>query len=267
MTHGNCTDVLERLTIVLSRPAYAGNVGAVARVMANFGVRRGILVAPRCDVNSLEARQYATGNSSVILATLESAKTLSETVSEKLRDATTVIAVTRRTGQMRQPSIAIQDIAGRLRTGKVTLVFGPEESGLTDEDVQLCTNILTLDVSQTMPSLNLSHAVAVVLSHIFKQISDESQNSANILTKNAMVGDPGNPSSYSQSRSSLNVILAGDFQNLSRRLLEVLRLCEASERVANADRLSRILSQTLARANLDASELAAWHGLISAFNT
>ena len=251
MTDANRTNILERLTVVLSRPAYAGNVGAVARVLANFGVRRCILVAPRCDINSLEARQYATGHSSVVLATMETVKNLSDTLSE----ANIVIAVTRRTGQMRQPTITIHDIAGRLRAGKVTLVFGPEESGLTDEDVQLCTNILTLDVSPTMASLNLSHAVAVVLSHVFSQLSAVPTETSEANLGRVVENLPAD--------SNNNVILAHEFQNLCRRLQDALRHSEASGRVANADRLARILSQTLAKANLDGSELAAWHGLIS----
>ena len=255
MTQSSHAKLLERLTVVLSRPAHAGNVGAVARVMANFGVRRGLLVAPRCDVNSLEARQYATGNSAIVLATMNSVKNLSEA----LRDANTVIAFTRRTGQMRQPTIALQDVVGRLLVGKVTLVFGPEESGLTDEDVLLCSNVLTLDVSAAMPSVNLSHAVAVVLSHIFKQVSALSVDTAASVAPSESTDAPTN--------SSFNVILADDFHNLSRRLKEALQHSEAAGRVANAERLARILSQTLVRANLDSSEMAAWHGLISAINS
>ena len=267
MTESSRTHILQRLTVVLSSPAYAGNVGAVARVMANFGVRRGILVAPRCDVNSLEARQYATGSSSIILATMNSVKNLSEA----LTDANTVIAFTRRTGQMRQPTIALQDIAGRLQLGKVTLVFGPEESGLTDEDVLLCSNVLTLDVSEAMPSVNLSHAVAVVLSHVFKQLSAGSADAAASAGTTVSAMDSTNLTTNLatnlSAESSFNAILADDFHNLSRRLREALLHSEAAGRVSNAERLARILSQTLARSNLDSSELAAWHGLISAINS
>ena len=112
---------------------------------------------------------------------------------------------------------------------------------------------------ELMPSVNLSHAVAVVLSHIFKQVSALSVDTAASVAPSESTDAPTN--------SSFNVILADDFHNLSRRLKEALQHSEAAGRVANAERLARILSQTLVRANLDSSEMAAWHGLISAINS
>lgn len=229
--------LLERLSLVLVRPAYAGNVGAVARVMANFGVRRGILVAPRCDINSLEARQYATGPSAVTLATLQPVKTLRDS----LVGATSVIGLTRRTGQLRKPSLTIADVASHLKAGPVTIVFGPEESGLSDEDIQSCTDILTLDVSETMPSLNLSHAVAVVLARIFEELSSEK------------VSDAAAPAPVS----------ADEFLALFARLTAELGRLQRDGKISNAERMARILSQSLSRARLDETELAAWHGFIS----
>jgi len=166
MTHRSTEsriELLSRLTVVLTRPSFAGNIGATARVMASFDVRRGILVSPRCDVNSLEARQYATGSSAVTLATMATVQSLREA----LVGAKTAVAMTRRTGNMRQPIISFDTLSERLAQGNLCLVFGPEESGLTDDDVALCSDILTLDVSEQMKSLNLSHAVAVTLSQIY----------------------------------------------------------------------------------------------------
>lgn len=227
-------DALSRLTVVLARPAFAGNVGAVARVMANFGVKRGYLVAPRCDINSVEARQYATGSSAVTLATMNVVKSLRDS----LISSNTVIAVTRRTGQMRKPSLSLSDVASRLASGNVTLVFGPEETGLSDDDVHACTDILTLNVSDEMQSLNLSHAVAVVLSRVFDSLSSDG-----VVT-------------------SSNVISASEFAALSERLVRELVKLQDSGRLSNGERLARILSQSLARARLDASELSSWHGLL-----
>jgi tRNA/rRNA methyltransferase len=206
--------------------------------MANFGVRHGILVAPRCDINSLEARQYATGSSAVTLATMTTVSTLREA----LVGATTVVAVTRRTGKMRQPSMTFMDVPRRLTEGRVCLVFGPEESGLTDDDVAHCSDILTLDVSQQMPSLNLSHAVAVTLSGVFSHLADAATASID-----------------RSDRSDVASV-----QLMTERLREALHSLESKGLVSHSEHLSRILSASLRRLRPDASELDAWQSVISA---
>ena len=113
--------LLGRLSVALVRTAYPGNVGAAARVMTNFGVRRGTLVSPRCDINSVEARQYATGPSALTLATMNTVKSLSDCSA----GYSSVIALTRRTGQLRKPSVSLSEIPQKLQSGQVLLVFGP----------------------------------------------------------------------------------------------------------------------------------------------
>lgn len=55
------------------------------------------------------------------------------------------------------------------------LVFGREESGLTAEEVSACTHCCSIPTGELQPSLNLSHAVAVVLAQLFEQVQEESQ--------------------------------------------------------------------------------------------
>ena len=229
--------LLARLSVALVRTAYAGNAGAVARVMTNFGVRQGIMVAPRCDINSIDARQYATGPSALTLATMNTVKSIDQC----LEGFSSVIGVTRRTGQMRKASVTLDEVMGRLRSGPVLLVFGPEETGLSEDEIQCCTDVLTIDVSAAMPSLNLSHAVAVVLSHIY-------------FATAALAPDDD---------ATLKSADASELLSLYSRLDSSLKSLETSGKLANAGRFARILSQTLSRARLDEHELAAWHGLLS----
>lgn len=230
-------ELLSRLSLALVRPAFAGNVGAVSRVMTNFGVRRGILVSPRCDINSIEARQFATGPSAVTLATMLPVKSLKDCID----GAISVVGMTRRTGHLRKPSLTISGLVSRLQQGAVIIVFGPEESGLSDDEIHQCTDILSLDVSDAMPSLNLSHAVAVVLSRVFDQ-------AAIPLNEEPEVRAP---------------IQADELLALFARFSEALTKLEASGKISNAERYSRILSQSLSRTQLDSTELSAWHGLIA----
>ncbi len=230
--------LLDRLVVVLAKPAFSGNIGATARVMANFGVRQGVLVAPRCDMNSLEARQYATGISAVTLATMSTVGSLREA----LVGASSAVAVTRRTGKMRKPSMVISDLSQRLSQGRVCVVFGPEESGLTEEDLSHCSEVLTLDVSDQMPSMNLSHAVAVTLSQLFAHLST------------------GN-----NSISSLDSFPeVSELTSMTDRLREMLQFLEAQSFCSNSEHLAHILTSNLRRARPNHAELAAWQGFMSA---
>lgn len=231
--------LLARLSVALVRTAYAGNAGAVARVMTNFGVRQGTLVSPRCDINSIDARQYATGPSALTLATMNTVKSIDACVA----GFGSVVAVTRRTGQMRKAGVTLNDVISRLQSGSVLLVFGPEEAGLSDEEVQSCTDILTLEVSPAMPSLNLSHAVAVVLSQIYSMLGTLQPD----------------------AKPASSAVDASELLSLYERFGAVLKDLQSARKLANAERLSRILSQSLSRARLDDHELAAWHGFLSLF--
>jgi TrmH family RNA methyltransferase len=236
--YNNRHELLSRLAVVLARPAFAGNLGATARVMANFGVRRGILVSPRCDVNSLEARQYATGSSAVTLATMSRVQSLREA----LVGAKTAVALTRRTGKMRQPTLTFDGLSERLAQGDVCLVFGPEESGLTEDDVALCSDILTLDVADQMPSLNLSHAVAVTLSQIYSACHKTDTTSVDTT-----------------QRPDMTMI-----HSLTGRMLQAIQALESRGLVTHGEHLSRILSAHIRRSQLDSSELDAWQAVMSA---
>jgi len=141
---------------VLVSPKYAGNVGAVARSMANFGLRDLWLVAPRCVIGR-EAAMLAVHGESV----LATARTVS-LLDEALADRTFVIGTTARSRSATEhASLAPEPALARLRGQAGALVFGPEDSGLDNAALDRC------DVTVTIPtapyaSLNLAQAVALL---------------------------------------------------------------------------------------------------------
>jgi tRNA/rRNA methyltransferase len=148
---------------------YAGNVGACARLAANFDLKDFWTVSPLCDPKDREARQYAKGPAAEYLDRLKVAATLSDA----LKGCVAAVAFTRRVGEYRQPSRTIDQIFKLTAGGKVALVFGREDGGLSSDEVSKCSHICSLAVAGVMPSLNLSHAVAVVLARVFDQIATE----------------------------------------------------------------------------------------------
>lgn len=151
---------LNQIRIVLVRPEEAGNVGAAARVLKNFGLRHLVLVQPRL-ARPQEAHKWAHGSEDV----LEGAD-LVESLEEALASCVRAWATTRRRGKhrggFRTPREAAEEMAGLGDSGQdVAWVFGPESSGLSSAELSLCSERVQIPTSPAQPSLNLAQAVAV----------------------------------------------------------------------------------------------------------
>jgi tRNA/rRNA methyltransferase len=150
--------------IVLVRPQLAVNIGMCARAMANFGLSDLRLVAPRegwprTDPYGKEA--YAAAAGAVHL--LESVRVY-ESVREAIEDLSFVYAATARgRGQMKPvhtPEKAMQKTAALMALGeRHGVLFGPERTGLDNDEVALADAILTFPVNPAYASLNLAQAV------------------------------------------------------------------------------------------------------------
>ncbi|NLB54473.1 MAG: RNA methyltransferase [Lentisphaerae bacterium] len=156
---------LKNIRVVLVRPIYGGNVGSVCRAMANFGVSELTLVNPQ-NLNMDEAKAMACWAQT----TLKNAKTLSS-INEAIADCIMVCGTTARLGLYRQHSYMPRTITPKIQTtateGKVALIFGPEDSGLSNDDIAPCTHLLQIPSTPEYSSLNLSHAVSVCLYELF----------------------------------------------------------------------------------------------------
>jgi tRNA/rRNA methyltransferase len=148
--------------IILVRPQMPQNVGMAARAMANFGLAEMRLVAPREGWPHADAVGPAAGADHVLLAARNNAST-----AEAIADLRFVLATTARSrGQMKRvldPAEGLAEIARRASAGERTgILFGPERSGLDNDDVSLADAILTFPVDPAFPSLNLAAAVMLV---------------------------------------------------------------------------------------------------------
>ena len=152
-----------RLEVVLVRPKEDGNVGAVARLARNFGAERLVLVAPRAPVGA-EARRRSMGG----LALLRAARrvgTFERAVEESdLIVGTTDLSTGRSSAYLRR-SISPERLGELLQplAGRASIVFGPEDNGLSRSELARCDVLVHIPARREFPTLNLSHAVAVVL--------------------------------------------------------------------------------------------------------
>ncbi len=141
--------------IILVEPAGALNLGSVARVMKNFGLTDLRLVAPLCAVDDPEALLMAV-HAPEILATARIYADLKAAVA----DCAQVVGTTGRIHPL--PALAPEaTLPWLLASSAGALVFGPEDRGLSNEELGYCQQWLTLPTDRAYPSLNLAQAVGI----------------------------------------------------------------------------------------------------------
>ena len=154
--------------VILVEPQLGENIGAAARVMANFGLSRLRLVAPRQGWPNPKASMMAAGADRVL-----DAAELFDSVAAALADCAFVLATTARAHDQAKPVIgpeaAARELAPRVAAGEtVALMFGRERIGLLNEEVALADRIVTFPVNPAFASLNLAQAVAIMGYEWFK---------------------------------------------------------------------------------------------------
>jgi tRNA/rRNA methyltransferase len=151
-------------TVAFVEPRYSINVGYVARVMANFGLSKLVLVAERGDkLRSATARRYASHGSWI----LDAARVVPSLGSLR-SDAGFLVATTARVPDspaevVRRPISPeeLMDLAGGRED--VVIVLGRDTTGLTNEEIAECDFVLHLRTWTDYPTLNVSHALAIIL--------------------------------------------------------------------------------------------------------
>jgi tRNA/rRNA methyltransferase len=157
--------------VVLVEPQLGENIGAAARVMANFGLARLRLVAPRDGWPNLHARRSAAGADRVL-----DGAALYDTLPAAIADCTLVLATTARAHDQAKPVLdpqaAVAWLAPHVAAGEnVALLFGRERHGLENHEIARADRIVTFPVNTAFASLNLAQAVALMAYEWFKLAS------------------------------------------------------------------------------------------------
>ena len=153
-------------TIILVRPQLPENIGMTARAMDNFGLSRLYLVNPRDEWPNNKAEKSAKHAEGII----KSVKIFSN-LEEATSQFNLVIATTNRQRFLTKKKFHnFNKLIKKFNDfKKIAILFGPENSGLSNEDLRLANVIYTIKTAKLNKSLNLSHAVSVISQEIFSQ--------------------------------------------------------------------------------------------------
>lgn len=160
--------LLSQVAIVLVRPKFAENIGSAARIAFNMGISRLIVVRDELPDRESMAKM-ATHKAAHILDTME----LHTDLGQALAPFSVIIGTTARLGKKRSlektPREVIQEVIPELVNNQLAIMFGPEDTGLTNDELKYCRYISSIPTAD-FSSLNLAQAVAIHCYELYYQV-------------------------------------------------------------------------------------------------
>ena len=154
---------------ILVNPQLGENIGACARALKNFGFSDLNIVAPRDPWPNTKARMTSVGAYNII----QRAKIYTN-VSDAVKKFDLIFASTARRRDVNKKHISILNfvkLLAKYKKSKIGILFGPEASGLSNQDLSLSNFIIQIPSSNKLTSLNLSHAVIIICYEIYKSLN------------------------------------------------------------------------------------------------
>lgn len=226
--------------IILDHTSHPGNIGGAARAMKNMGLSELRLVAPK-DYPSVEATRRASGADD-ILARAKQFKSLEEA----LADMTLVFGTSARKRHLPWPLINPREMSEKIcaqENNHIAIVFGNEQSGLSNEALALCQYHVNIPTEESFSSLNLAAAVQVLCYEI---------KMASLSNQDAISAEP-----------ELNIATVSEVSGLLSHLQESM-VDVGFLNTQQPKRLTQRLQRLLAKARLEKEEVNILRGYLSA---
>jgi tRNA/rRNA methyltransferase len=251
-------NLLDQIRIVLVEPAGALNIGSIARVMKNMGLTKLVIVNPQCEVLGAEASRMAVH----AIDLLVSAQIVPD-LPTALQGCTRVIATTARDRaiptQLETPRQVLPWLVASPES--TALIFGREDSGLTNSELNYATRYLRIPVGSAYSSLNLAQAVGVCAYELQVYVNSFSSG---LTTSDLTTSDLTNSGSISSQVSisqQLDVapveMIEGYYQHLETLLLEIGYLLPHTT-THRMEKLRRLYN----RSQLSPNEVALLRGML-----
>ena len=156
---------------ILVKPQLGENIGACARSMKNFGFSKLHIISPKINFPNHKAKATSVGAFDII----NKAKVYNET-KQAIGEFNIVISLSARRRDINKKHISLNDFVKLIKLKKKTnfgLMFGPEASGLSNEDLSFSNYVLQIPTSPKFKSLNLSHSVTIICYAIFNILNED----------------------------------------------------------------------------------------------
>jgi tRNA/rRNA methyltransferase len=229
--------LIDQVKIILVEPAGERNIGSIARVMRNMGLYHLVIVNPRCDYLSEDAQVMAVHGVEVLKKAI-----IVDSLPMALQGCQRAIATTARVRGIPTILETPRQALPWLMEKNVTsaLIFGPEDRGLSNQELSYAQRFVCIPANPEYPSLNLAQAVGVCAYELYQGLND--------------LKIPENP----DNEEIANIEeLEGYYQHLESVLLDVNYLYLHTAAV-KMEKLRRIVNRT----NLKSHELAMIRGIL-----
>ena len=230
-----------KIKIILVETSHPGNIGAVARAMKNMGLHQLVLVNPLCSVDET-AFARASGAQDILQKI-----TIEDTLEDAIKNCNTVYAASARSRNINWPTFNPSECSSRIvndcKEGETAVVFGPEQSGLKNEHIDLCDALLYIPVNPKFSSLNLAMAVQIFCYQLRMNYIEGKLESTNKEESLATVSEMEN-----------------FYNHLERLLIESEFLDPKNPRF-----LMRRIRKLFAKASVDNNEVNILRGILTAF--
>ena len=160
---------LGKIYFILVRPQMGENIGSAARAIKNFNIKYLRIVNPRCNWPSQKALATSVGAKDI----LKSAK-IYNSIEKAIGDIDIIFASTSRIRKVNKKIISILDFKKKVeKKRKIGILFGPEASGLSNDEISYANYLVKIPTNKNFSSLNLSHSVIIFCFELFQYFSNK----------------------------------------------------------------------------------------------
>ena len=160
---------LGNIHFILVRPQIGENIGSVARAIKNFNIKHLRIVNPRCHWPNQKALATSVGAKDI----LNSAKVYNS-IEKSIGDLDIIFASSSRIRSINKKTISILDLKNKVKKKrKIGILFGPEASGLSNDEISYADYLVKIPTNKKFNSLNLSHSAIIFCFEIFKYFSNK----------------------------------------------------------------------------------------------
>jgi len=258
LTRQEVTKQSKSIAVALVEPEFTINVGYVGRVMANFGLSQLIIVGrDGFSATKLEEAERFASHGSYVLERSKNFSSFAE-LRKKFKFILGTTAIRgRRKGNLTRKTLDVKECARRVtrlidlgKSNQLCIVLGRDTTGLTNEELQQCDFTATIDTGTPYNTLNLSHALSILLYVFREQVQELSRRDRN--GKRSVQGGKGTSQRKERDRVMRlfeQLALSSDFQKFKR------------------GKLRETLSRLLGRSDPSLRELYLLMGLASKANS